>query len=137
MLACNSHQQIYIFLSDPCLEVRCGAGRICEVDSEGEPQCVCIPTCPVESDTRRKVCSNHNETWSSDCAIYQQRCLCDKGDPQCKGEQYKHVHIEYYGECRDMPVSCIIQYGCIISETTYFVGKAKYIKEVEGLLNFE
>ncbi|KAJ8916975.1 hypothetical protein NQ315_008375 [Exocentrus adspersus] len=92
-----------VLLLDPCLQVRCGAGRICEVDSEGEPQCVCIPNCPVEKDSRRKVCSNHNETWSSDCAVYQQRCLCDKGDPQCKGEQYKHVHIEYYGECRDMP----------------------------------
>lgn len=90
-------------LIDPCLQVRCGAGRICEVDDEGEPQCVCIPKCPVESDSRRKVCSNHNETWTSDCAVYQQRCLCDKKDPQCKGEQYKHVHIEYYGECRSMP----------------------------------
>nr|CAH7739719.1 unnamed protein product [Callosobruchus chinensis] len=88
---------------DPCLEVHCGAGRICQVDEKGEPDCVCIPNCPVETESRRKVCSNHNETWTSDCAIYQQRCLCDKGDDQCKGSQYKHVHIEYYGECRDMP----------------------------------
>ncbi|KAJ8950478.1 hypothetical protein NQ314_007865, partial [Rhamnusium bicolor] len=72
------------------------------VDDDEEPQCVCIPNCPVETESRRKVCSNHNETWPSDCAIYQQRCLCDKGDSQCKGEQYKHVHIEYYGECRNM-----------------------------------
>ncbi|KAG5893831.1 hypothetical protein JTB14_018333 [Gonioctena quinquepunctata] len=88
---------------DPCIEVHCGAGRVCQVDEEGEPQCICIPTCPVETESRRKVCSNYNETWSSDCSIYQQRCLCDKGDPQCKGTQYKHVHIEYYGECRHMP----------------------------------
>nr|XP_023029545.1 SPARC [Leptinotarsa decemlineata] len=88
---------------DPCMEVHCGAGRVCQVDSEGEPQCICIPSCPVETESRRKVCSNYNETWTSDCAIYQQRCLCDKGDPQCKGAQYKHVHIEYYGECREMP----------------------------------
>lgn len=84
--------------------MHCGAGRICEVDKEGEPQCVCIPTCPVETESRRKVCSNHNETWTSDCAVYQQRCLCDRGDAECKGEQYKHVHIEYYGECREMKV---------------------------------
>ncbi|EEZ98441.1 SPARC [Tribolium castaneum] len=89
-------------LIDPCIKVHCGAGRVCEVDSEGEPQCVCIPTCPIETEPRRKVCSNHNETWTSDCAVYQQRCLCDRGDPECKGEQYKHVHIEYYGECREM-----------------------------------
>lgn len=86
------------------MKVHCGAGRICEVDGNGEPQCICIPECPVEIEPRRKACSNHNETWSSDCAIYQQRCLCNKGDERCKGEEYKHVHIEYYGECREMPV---------------------------------
>lgn len=94
----------YYCILDPCLKVHCGAGRICQVDELGEPQCICIPECPVETEPRRKVCSNHNETWSSDCAVYQQRCLCNKGDPQCKGDDYKHVHIEYYGECRDMPV---------------------------------
>ncbi|XP_044762181.1 SPARC [Coccinella septempunctata] len=90
-------------IMDPCLKVHCGAGRICQLDDGGEPQCVCIPTCPEESDARRKVCSNHNETWSSDCAVYQQRCLCQTGKAECKGPNYKHVHIEYYGECRNMP----------------------------------
>uniref|UniRef100_A0A6P7FHJ6 SPARC n=1 Tax=Diabrotica virgifera virgifera TaxID=50390 RepID=A0A6P7FHJ6_DIAVI len=90
-------------LVDPCMQVRCGAGRICQVNELREPECVCIPTCPEESESRRKVCSNYNETWSSDCAIYQQRCLCAKGDQECKGPQYKHVHIEYYGQCREMP----------------------------------
>lgn len=89
---------------DPCFNVLCQAGRICQVDESGGPICVCIPTCPVETESRRKVCSNHNETWTSDCAIYQQRCFCANDDAQCKGEQYKHVHIEYYGECREMKV---------------------------------
>jgi len=88
---------------DLCAKVKCGAGRICQVDENDEPQCVCIPECPVETEARRKVCSNHNETWTSDCAVYQQRCWCDKGDDRCKGEDYKHVHIDYYGECREMP----------------------------------
>lgn len=57
----------------------------------------------METEARRKVCSNHNETWTSDCAIYQHRCWCDTGDLRCKSETYKHVHVEYYGECRDMP----------------------------------
>nr|CAD7456408.1 unnamed protein product [Timema tahoe]CAD7595394.1 unnamed protein product [Timema genevievae] len=48
-----------------------------------------------------QVCSNHNETWGSDCEVYQMRCWCDKGGPECKGEEYKHVHIEYYGECTE------------------------------------
>lgn len=101
--------------------MHCGAGRICEVDKEGEPQCVCIPTCPVETESRRKVCSNHNETWTSDCAVYQQRCLCDRGDAECKGEQYKHVHIEYYGECREMKVRVKLILSLICFLPTLFV----------------
>ncbi|KAF4533224.1 hypothetical protein B566_EDAN005139 [Ephemera danica] len=91
-----------ISVTEPCAKKHCGAGRICEVNADGEPECVCIPSCPDETDPRRKVCSNHNETWASDCEVYQMRCWCDKGMDQCLGEQYKHVHIEYYGECRDM-----------------------------------
>lgn len=90
---------------DLCAKVHCGAGRVCELDENDDPQCVCINECPEENEPRRKVCSNHNETWTSDCAIYQQRCWCDTGDKRCKGEQYKHIHIVYYGICRDMPVS--------------------------------
>lgn len=104
------------------MKVHCGAGRVCEVDDLGEPQCICIPECPVEVESRRKVCSNHNETWSSDCAVYQQRCLCNKGDERCKGEDYKHVHIEYYGECREMPVS-----NQLISFTHVRVNKGQLI----------
>lgn len=90
-------------ISDPCSKVHCGAGRICQVDDLLEPLCVCVEICPEETEPRRKVCSNHNETWTSDCAVYQHRCFCDVGDPRCRGDDYRHVHIEYYGECRNMP----------------------------------
>jgi len=88
---------------DPCAKKHCGAGRVCELTAEGAAQCVCISTCPDEVDPRRKVCSNHNETWGSDCEVYQMRCWCDRGEDGCRAEKYKHVHIEYYGVCRDMP----------------------------------
>lgn len=88
---------------DPCSKVHCGAGRVCELNAEGDPSCECIENCPNELDERRRVCTNHNETWGSDCAVYQHRCWCDSKDARCKGPQYKHVHIEYYGVCRDMP----------------------------------
>ncbi|KDR16367.1 SPARC isoform X2 [Zootermopsis nevadensis] len=90
-------------IHDPCAKKHCGAGRVCELTEEGEADCVCIPTCPEEADPRRKVCSNHNETWGSDCEVYQMRCWCDRELDGCRGEKYKHVHIEYYGVCRDMP----------------------------------
>jgi len=40
---------------NPCLDKSCGAGRICQVDDAGGPQCICIPECPQEVDPRRKV----------------------------------------------------------------------------------
>lgn len=89
-------------LVDPCKGVRCGAGRICQADG-AESKCVCIPECPEEIDTRRKVCTNFNETWESACEVHRQRCLCNMDDPQCRGEEVKHVHIDYYGRCRNMP----------------------------------
>lgn len=49
------------------------------------------------------MCTNHNETWTSDCEVYRQRCLCMDGNDACRGPQYHHVQIEYYGVCREMP----------------------------------
>lgn len=63
-----------------------------------------METCDEESDPRRKVCTNYNETFGSDCEVYQARCFCDTDDTRCRGPDYQHVHIEYYGECRQMPV---------------------------------
>ncbi|CAG9787523.1 unnamed protein product [Diatraea saccharalis] len=91
-----------LFLDDPCLKVHCSAGRVCEIDEHGDAVCNCIKECPYETDSRRKVCTNHNETWSSDCEVYRQRCLCLDGSELCRGPQYHHVQIEYYGACRQM-----------------------------------
>lgn len=51
------------------------------------------------------MCTSHNETWSSDCEVYRQRCLCLDGSELCRGPEYHHVQIDYYGVCREMPVS--------------------------------
>lgn len=93
-------------LVDPCKGIRCGAGRICQADGTGDgtnAKCVCIPECPEETDSRRKVCTNLNETWDSACEVHRQRCMCNTADPRCRGEEVKHVHIDYYGQCRNMP----------------------------------
>lgn len=89
-------------LVDPCKNVPCGAGRVCQANGN-EPKCICIPECPVETDPRRMVCTNLNETWTSACEVHRQRCLCNSGDPECRGDEIKHVHIDYYGRCREMP----------------------------------
>jgi len=87
---------------DPCAKIHCGAGRVCKAEVTSA-SCVCITECPEESDPRRKVCTNKNETWTSDCEVYRQRCLCDSNDPACRGSEFRHIHIDYYGECKDMP----------------------------------
>uniref|UniRef100_A0A182MU53 SPARC/Testican calcium-binding domain-containing protein n=1 Tax=Anopheles culicifacies TaxID=139723 RepID=A0A182MU53_9DIPT len=91
-------------LMDPCKGVRCGAGRVCKANlAEQRGECVCIPECPAETDPRRKVCTNRNETWDSACEVHRQRCLCNTADPGCRHEELRHVHIDYYGTCREMP----------------------------------
>jgi len=90
---------------DPCAKIHCGAGRVCKAEGT-EASCVCIPECPKEADPRRRVCTNKNETWNSDCEVYRQRCFCDaKDDERCTNPELKHIHIDYYGECKEMP-SC-------------------------------
>lgn len=66
-----------------------------------EAKCVCIPECPEETDLRRRVCTNKNETWPSDCSVYQQRCLCDTKADGCLAPLNIHLHIDYYGECHE------------------------------------
>ncbi|KAG8249258.1 SPARC-like [Homalodisca vitripennis] len=94
----------YVPIVDPCLHKHCGAGRVCVLNDDGEAECPCIPSCPLESDPRRKVCTNHNETWGSDCEVYQMQCYCDEENEKCTKEEYDHIQIDYYGQCRDMPV---------------------------------
>jgi hypothetical protein len=93
---------------DPCADKRCGPGRECTPTEQGKAKCVCLTTCPSEEDNRRRVCSNYNETWNSDCELYRSRCLCDENSAECTNHLNKHLHIEYYGECREMP-PCVEQ----------------------------
>uniref|UniRef100_D3TLT3 Matricellular protein osteonectin/SPARC/Bm-40 n=1 Tax=Glossina morsitans morsitans TaxID=37546 RepID=D3TLT3_GLOMM len=85
---------------DPCEKIHCGAGRVCQLEGM-EAKCVCIPECPEETDLRRRVCTNKNETWPSDCSVYQQRCLCDTKADGCLAPLNIHLHIDYYGECHE------------------------------------
>ncbi len=64
----------------------------------------------VNRDTKQwwislQICSNQNETWNSDCELYRMRCLCKSGSPGCVDSKYDHAHVEYFGTCRDVPVS--------------------------------
>nr|XP_045602585.1 SPARC-like [Procambarus clarkii] len=99
----ETDEEVNAFYGDPCADMYCGAGRTCVINDAGEGECRCVNVCSDETDPRRRVCSNHNETWMSDCELYRQRCLCQEGDESCRKPEYTHAHINYYGECQDLP----------------------------------
>lgn len=90
---------------DPC-DGKCGSGQVCEL-ADGVAMCVCITSCPEEKDPRRKVCSNLNTTWGSDCELHQMRCWCRSAHENCvvDREKQSHMHIDYYGDCHE-PKEC-------------------------------
>jgi secreted protein acidic and rich in cysteine len=84
--------------------VHCGAGKVCQL-TQDSAECVCIPECPEEIDPRRKVCTNTNVTWGSDCEVHRQRCMCETETKEgCASPENSHTHIDYYGECRQLQV---------------------------------
>jgi len=87
---------------DPCYNKHCKPGRVCTQAEDGKARCSCISECSDEQDPRRKVCSSHNETWASDCKVYQMRCWCREEDPRCTDPKLRHLHFNYYGECREI-----------------------------------
>lgn len=98
--------------------MHCGAGRVCSKTGPKTAECICIPKCPEETDPRRHVCTNKNETWNSDCEVYRQRCLCDSKDESCKDQVHSHMHIDYYGPCKEVQVRNI-EYVCVLFSKTF------------------
>jgi len=91
-------------VESPCKNFPCSAGRECHVTESGEAKCRCVQDCGLQEDPRRKVCSNQNETFASDCQLHLMRCECEEGSGLCtQPEKYLHAHVQYYGECRDIP----------------------------------
>jgi len=91
-----------VYEFDPCEKMYCGAGKICKSNGD-TAECICIQDCPPEIDERRYVCTNLNKTWSSDCAVYRAKCLCNTNNPDCEQPEYNHIHIDYYGSCKQVP----------------------------------
>ncbi|KAF8371583.1 ost-1 [Pristionchus pacificus] len=88
---------------NPCEDHMCGWGKECIVDKKGEPQCECIAKCPeLDGDPMDKVCGNNNQTFTSLCDLYRERCLCKKKDAGCSKAANAKVHLEYLGECKQL-----------------------------------
>nr|CDP92900.1 BMA-OST-1, isoform b [Brugia malayi] len=91
-----------VIQNNPCEDYICGWGKECVIDKKGEPFCECISKCPLmDDDPLDQVCSNMNQTFSSLCELYRERCLCKHKFKECKVINAK-VHLEYLGACKKL-----------------------------------
>ncbi|KAA0192003.1 hypothetical protein HAZT_HAZT001558 [Hyalella azteca] len=86
-----------------------GEEGLCSVDrpqEEGERTCV-YETDPGrrEAYLRKSVRGPtvKRPTHGEDCDLHRQRCLCEDGLAGCQDDKYKHLHIDYYGQCQQLP----------------------------------
>jgi len=94
-------------VANPCDEHVCGWGKECVVDKKNRPVCACIEKCPsFDNDPQDQVCASNNQTFSSLCELYRQRCLCKKstGSANCESPSYGKIHLEYLGACKELDV---------------------------------
>lgn len=86
----------------PCESVQCSAGTECVVKPDRTAVCDCVKECRPETDDRKKVCSNQNVTFDSMCHLHQMACFCRQGMDACEKQEYEHLHVDYFGSCRQI-----------------------------------
>jgi len=92
---------------NPCDTKVCGWGKECVVEKHGEAVCECVAKCPAPAyeDPADRVCATNNQTFSSLCDLYRQRCLCKKRGASalgCADPTNAKIHVEYLGECKQL-----------------------------------
>jgi len=87
---------------DPCYDHNCPIGKECDLDENEEPVCVCAHACPKDQGDRAKVCSTTNVTFSTECELHRQKCLCHGQREGCENPEYRSIHMDYYGPCIEM-----------------------------------
>uniref|UniRef100_A0A8B9WZK9 SPARC n=2 Tax=Bos TaxID=9903 RepID=A0A8B9WZK9_BOSMU len=98
-----------VVAENPCQNHHCKHGKVCELDENNTPMCVCQdPTsCPAPIGEFEKVCSNDNKTFDSSCHFFATKCTLE-------GTKKGHkLHLDYIGPCKYIP-------PCLDSELTEF-----------------
>lgn len=90
------------FETNPCENFVCGWGKECVIDKKNRPKCECISKCSIDEDPLDQVCGSNNQTFSSLCELYRQRCVCKHKSKACDDAQNAKIHLEYLGGCKKL-----------------------------------
>ncbi|NXG66574.1 SPRL1 protein, partial [Hemiprocne comata] len=83
---------------DPCRNFHCKRGKVCQVDQQGKPSCVCQDpaACPSTKDYEH-VCGTDNKTYEGTCQLFGTKC-------QLEGTKTgRQLHLDYMGSCKHIP----------------------------------
>ncbi|XP_077575390.1 SPARC-like protein 1 isoform X2 [Stigmatopora nigra] len=84
---------------DPCDNFRCKRGRMCKLDDNNEPNCVCQEPseCPPGLNEFDHVCGTDNKTYNTSCELFATKC-------KLEGTKWGHkLHLDYTGPCKLIP----------------------------------
>ncbi|XP_009946405.1 PREDICTED: SPARC isoform X1 [Leptosomus discolor] len=98
-----------IVAENPCQNHHCKHGKVCEVDDNNSPMCVCQDpsSCPATTGVFEKVCGTDNKTYDSSCHFFATKCTLE-------GTKKGHkLHLDYIGPCKFIP-------ACLDTELTEF-----------------
>ncbi|XP_041912555.1 SPARC-like protein 1 [Alosa sapidissima] len=85
--------------SNPCENVRCKRGKVCKVNEDEKPVCVCQEAvdCPTSVTEFDHVCGTDNKTYDTSCQLFATKC-------NLEGTKKGHrLHLDYTGACKFIP----------------------------------
>ncbi|CAB1432304.1 unnamed protein product [Pleuronectes platessa] len=95
--------------ADPCGNFRCKRGKMCKLDADNKPGCVCqeASQCPPSVNEFDHVCGTDNKTYVTSCELFASKC-------NLEGTKRGHkLHLDYTGPCKLIP-------KCVDSELVQF-----------------
>uniref|UniRef100_A0A8C6ZBP8 SPARC like 1 n=1 Tax=Nothoprocta perdicaria TaxID=30464 RepID=A0A8C6ZBP8_NOTPE len=85
-------------LLDACRNFHCKRGKVCHVDEQEQPRCICQDpaACPSTKDYEH-VCGTDNKTYEGLCQLFGTKCQLDGT------KMGRQLHLDYMGSCKFIP----------------------------------